>query len=134
MRDFCAYIAESQDLLLERVEPAITLWDRFRGLMLRRELPSGHGLLIPHCRSVHTCFMRFPIDVIYLSPDNEVLKIVGSMKPWRCSVCLQARSVLEMPGGWAGRARLSTGDTVLFDFAEQGEGARTIEEAPIGSV
>jgi uncharacterized membrane protein (UPF0127 family) len=118
MREFRATIAGSGQCLLERVETAITVWQRFHGLMLRADLPAGHGLLIMDCGSVHTCFMRFSIDLVYLSRDNRVLKIVPALKPWRVSACRGARGVLEAPGGSAEQAGLQVGDTVLFDFAE----------------
>lgn len=118
MREFSATIAASGERLLERVETAITVWERFRGLMLRHPLPEGQGLLITDCNSVHTCFMRFPIDLIYISGDNCVLKLVPAVKPWRVSACRGARAVLEAPAGSAEQAGLKTGDTLLFDFAE----------------
>jgi uncharacterized membrane protein (UPF0127 family) len=120
MREFRASIAGSGERLLERVETAISVWQRFRGLMMRRDLPAGRGLLFPSCNSVHTCFMRFPIDLIYLSQDNHVVKIVPAVRPWRLSACRRARSILEAPCGSAERAGLQVGDTLLFDFAEEG--------------
>lgn len=128
MRDFRAYRAGSGNLFLERVECAVSWWERFRGLMLCSELAPDEGLLIPHCRSVHTCLMRFPIDVVYLSRDNEVVRIVDSMSPWRISFCLEACSVLEVGGGTAGEHGLREGDTVLFDFAEESAQAPEAKE------
>jgi len=130
MREFRAIIAGSGARLLERVETAITVWQRFHGLMLRRELPAGRGMLITECSSVHTCFMLFPIDLIYLSPDNQVLKVVPRVRPWRVSACRGARAVLEAPAGCAERAGLKAGDTLLFDFAE--EPYSNAEQAPAG--
>jgi len=133
MRHFRATIAGTGDCLLERVESAVTVWQRFRGLMMRKELPPGHGLLLPDCRSVHTCFMRFPIDLVYLSPDNKVVRIVPALKPWRFSVCGGARSVLEVPAGWAEQKGLKEGDTVLFAFAEECGTSSAAGQAPLQS-
>jgi uncharacterized membrane protein (UPF0127 family) len=118
MRYFRVYIARSNDVFLNKVESALTLWERFRGLMLRSHLTLGEGILIPDCRSVHTCFMRFPIDVVYLTRDNEVVKIVPRMKPWRVSACMAGCLVLEAPAGWAARVGLQEGDRVRFEFVD----------------
>ncbi len=69
--------------------------------------------------------MRFPIDLIYLSPDNRVLKVVPALKAWRVSACRGARAVLEAPAGTAEQAGLQAGDTLLFAFADEpcGNGA-----------
>lgn len=119
MFTFSAQVAETGEQLLERVHTALSFWQRLRGLMLRRRLQPGHGMLFPHCSSVHTCLMRFPIDVIYLSADNEVLKVVPSIKPWRLSLCPGAESVLEGPAGTADRAGLEPGHHVQFEFAPE---------------
>ncbi len=130
MRAFCTSIAGSGEHLLRQVDTAITVWQRFRGLMLRSPLPEGQGLLITDCSSVHTCFMRFPIDLIYISGDNCVLKIVPRVKSWRVSACRGARAVLEGPPGCAERAGLKVGDTLLFAFAEEHCGEA--EQTPVG--
>jgi hypothetical protein len=132
MRDFRATIASTGECLLDRVESAVTVSQRFRGLMLRKILPEGHGLFIPGCNSVHTCFMRFPIDLVYMSADNRVVKIVSYLKPWRVSACGRARSVLEMPAGWAKQEDLKEGDVLLFDFAREPHTETRHEEAPVG--
>ena len=107
-------IADTDGVLLDRAEVALGSLQRLRGLMGRRALPPGEGLLIPHCSSVHTFFMRFPIDVVYLWRDNRVLKIVHAMRCCRVSACWSARSVLEMPAGWAEAHDLRAGRTLTF--------------------
>jgi hypothetical protein len=91
--------------------------------MFRKELPEGHGLLLPQCRSVHTCFMRFPIDLVYICGENEVEKIVPEMKPWRLSLCWSANAILEINAGAAREAGLEEGHALRFEFVhEEGEG------------
>lgn len=68
--------------LLITAQPANTFMRRLKGLMLKPSLPSGQGLLLTPCSSIHTCFMRFPIDVVYLSRDYKVLDI-ETIAPWR---------------------------------------------------
>jgi uncharacterized membrane protein (UPF0127 family) len=112
-----AVIAETGEVLLDSVEAALTTWQRFRGLMLRRELPAGHGMWFPGVSSIHMFFMRFPIDVAYLDADNCVLKLVSNLKPWRLSACFGAKSLLEMPAGRAAEAGLAEGHHVRLEPA-----------------
>ena len=83
---------------------------RLRGLLGRRSLPAGEGMLIRRESSVHTFFMRFSIDVVFLDADERVLRIDANVGPWRLRACRGARSVLELA---AGEARgLSVGDRI----------------------
>ena len=75
------------------VEVADTLPSRLRGLMLRRP---GNALLLTRTSSVHTCFMRFSLDVTFLDARGRVLREVR-LKPWRAASCRGGRYVLEVP-------------------------------------
>lgn len=103
--------------LAARVEAALTFRQRLHGLMFRGGLPAGGGLFIPDCRSVHTFFMRFAIDLVYISSDGRVVRIVEAKRPWRLSWCRGARSVLELEAGAACAAGLQPGDMLLFEPA-----------------
>ena len=83
-----------------RAEVARTFWQRFMGLMGRRSLPEGEGLLILRCNSIHTFFMRFPIDATFLDRDDNVVKVVRNIRPWRLCVWggRRAVKVLETKG------------------------------------
>ena len=72
---------------------------KLRGLMGRRGLPAGHALHLRRCRSVHTCFMRFRIDLVWLDGDGRPIRLDRDVAPWRVRTCLQARSVLECAAG-----------------------------------
>ena len=75
---------------------------RLRGLMGRKRLPEFTGLLLVPCDSVHMCFMRFSIDVVYLDKDLKILKIVKGLKPWiGLSMCHKAWATLELNAGEA---------------------------------
>jgi uncharacterized membrane protein (UPF0127 family) len=94
-------------------------WTRAVGLLGRKELPEGRGLWIRPCRSIHTFFMRFPIDVAYLSSDHTVVKISARLRPFRLSVGGRgADSVLELPPGFLERAGLQVGDKLSFSPVE----------------
>jgi uncharacterized membrane protein (UPF0127 family) len=84
-------------------------YTRFRGLLGRRELPPDHGLLIRPAGSVHSCFMRFPIDVVFLDAQLEVIGVVERLRPWRVAARRGARSVLELAPGECARRGISPG-------------------------
>ena len=87
---------------------------RLRGLMGRKMLSDRSGLLLTPCDSVHMCFMRFAIDVVYLDKDLTVLKIVKKLKPWiGLSMRRGAWGVLELNAGEAERMGLAVGDRFI---------------------
>ena len=92
------------------IELADNFLKRLRGLMFRRRLNEGNGLLLAPCNSVHMLFMRFAIDVIYLDKDFCIKKIVRDLTPWLgMSICLGAWGALELPSGEAERLKLKVG-------------------------
>lgn len=98
-----------------RAKVASSPWSRFWGLMGKRALPEGEALLIEPCYSVHTMFMRFPIDVVFLDGEQGVMKVADALKPFRASVCRGARRVLEMRSGDAARAGIVVGDRLRIE-------------------
>ena len=100
--------------LADSVEAANTSVKRRKGLLGRDHLPAGHALWIVPCESVHSFFMKFAIDVVYLDRDLRVRKVRTGMKPWRISMCLLAHSVLELPAGTAEQNQIKPGDQLSF--------------------
>ena len=84
-----------------------------RGLLGRRELPSGEGILLKPASSVHMAFMRFAIDAVFLDRDLRVVKIAADLRPWRLAGARGAKSVLEIAAGEAARRRLTVGDRLV---------------------
>ena len=83
---------------------------RLAGLMFRRRLPPATGLLLIPCNSVHMCFMRFAIDVVYIDKDYNIIKVVRNLKPWLgVSMCGRAWATLEMTAGEAERCGCAEG-------------------------
>ncbi len=73
---------------------------RSRGLLGRTSMEKDEGLWIVPCPMIHTFFMRFPIDVLFLNRDNSVVRVIEDLKPWRLSPWVfRASSVLELAGG-----------------------------------
>jgi uncharacterized membrane protein (UPF0127 family) len=93
----------------ERCTVAHRMWPRMRGLLGKRSLESGEGLLIRPAPSIHTFFMRFPIDVVFLSRQGEVLKVAERVPPWRARSCRHSYAVLELAAGEAGRRGIAVG-------------------------
>lgn len=83
---------------------------RMRGLLGRRSLPAGEGMLLQPAPSIHTAFMRFPIDVVFMDGTLRVLKIVERMEPWRAASAHRAWAVLEMAAGEVARCGTEVGD------------------------
>ena len=83
---------------------------RRTGLLKHTGLAPGNGLWIVPCESVHSFFMKFTIDVLYLDRQHKVKKIRPEMVPWRASACLTAHSVLELPAGTIARTGTVAGD------------------------
>jgi uncharacterized membrane protein (UPF0127 family) len=85
-----------------------------RGLLGRSSLPSGQGILLRPAASIHTFFMRFPIDVVFLDDELRVVEIAADLRPWRAAGKRGARAVLELPAGECARRGLAVGDQVRF--------------------
>jgi uncharacterized membrane protein (UPF0127 family) len=96
-------------MVCERCLVADSPWPRMRGLLGRRGLENGEGLLIKPTGSVHTFFMRFPIDVVFLSGDGEVLKVARALPAWRMAGARRARVVLELAAEEADRRGIRVG-------------------------
>ncbi|WP_051309756.1 DUF192 domain-containing protein [Desulfogranum japonicum] len=97
-----------------QLERAETMMSRLVGLLGRSGLGSGHGLLISPCNQVHTFFMRFVIDVVFLDSENHIVKICPAMRPWRLSpMVFKAKAVLELPEGES--AGLEVGEQLILE-------------------
>lgn len=87
---------------------------RLRGLLGRPELTDGEGLLLRPSGSIHTWFMRFPIDAVFLNRDLEVVHIAAGIGPWRMARGRKARAVLELAAGQAVRRGIEVGDRLVL--------------------
>ncbi len=90
----------NNQILGQGVVIADTWQMRTKGLIGRSKLDSGEGLLIKNCRAIHTCFMRFSIDVIFMDKNYCVVKTISQLKPFRLAFGgKSARHTLELPSG-----------------------------------
>lgn len=100
--------------LAQSVEVAETAARRSKGLLGRKGLAPGTALWIVPCESVHTFFMQFSIDLVYLDKHKRIVKILHNVPPWRMSLCLRAHSVLEFPAGAVRAGHDAPGHQLLF--------------------
>ncbi|SDF21964.1 DUF192 domain-containing protein [Sporomusa acidovorans] len=99
-----------QQVLGDCVKVADSFLARLVGLLATSSLPTGAGLLIKPCNSVHTLGMRYPIDVIFVNEAHRVLKIVAGLKSGRMSAQPGARYVIELPAGTIALTDTQPGD------------------------
>jgi uncharacterized membrane protein (UPF0127 family) len=99
---------------------------RMRGLIGRRGLPAGEGLLLRPAPSIHTAFMRFPIDAVFLDRELHVLEVVERLRPWRMASKRGARAVLELPAGESARRGVRAGDRLELRGRESAIGTMPV--------
>ncbi|MGZ8697870.1 MAG: DUF192 domain-containing protein [Gaiellaceae bacterium] len=104
---------ENGDVVCDRCVVADSPASRMRGLLGRSELRPGEGLLLRPASSIHTWFMRFPIDAVFLDRDLRVVGISDDLRPWRATGRRGAKAVLELPAGETGRRGLALGDLLV---------------------
>ena len=90
-------------------------WERTVGLLGHSGLAPDAGLLILGCASIHTFFMRFAIDAVFLDETMRICKVVENLVPWRAARGRGARHVLELPAGTAARLGLHSGITTRIE-------------------
>jgi hypothetical protein len=106
-----------QTELSSRTDVADSPKARNKGLLGRTGLLPGEGLWIVPCQSVHTFFMKFPIDLIYIDRNNKVKKVHNNVGPWRISACFSAHSIIELPVGVVKATQTVPGDQLQFSAA-----------------
>jgi len=102
-------------VLAESADMADTSAKRRTGLLKHERLNPGDGLWIVPCESVHTFFMKFPIDLVYLDKQKKVRKVRHRVPAWRLSVCLSAHSILELPAGTLEQTGTKVGDELVVE-------------------
>jgi hypothetical protein len=101
-------------VLATRLDVAGSGPQRRKGLLGRASLLPGEGLWIVPCESVHTFFMKFPIDLVYLDREHRIKKVRSAVGAWRVSVCFSAHSVLELAAGAIRGTETQRGDLIEF--------------------
>lgn len=104
-------------VLAEEVFVADTVGKRIKGLLGRKEFSYPEALILKPANSIHTFFMRFPIDVLFVDKSNKVIKKICCFRPFRISlVYFQSRLVIELPAGVVQASFTSEGDFLKFIY------------------
>ncbi|TLN10390.1 DUF192 domain-containing protein [bacterium] len=93
-----------------------TWWARLKGLLGKGSLKAGEGLVLMPCNAIHTCFMRFPIDVVFVNDYGRVLRMYDTMGPFRFSARVKgAARVVELPAGVLRLSGTQVGDMLEIE-------------------
>jgi uncharacterized membrane protein (UPF0127 family) len=102
-------------ILIDDLKIAETFWARTKGLLGRESLPENEALWILRCNSIHTYFMKFPIDVVFVDKKMVVVDI-GTVKPGKLVLPVwRARSVIEFKAGFVEKNKINKGDVLHVD-------------------
>lgn len=108
--------ARSGAVLARHIERASSPLARLRGLLGRRSLPEGDALILDPCTSIHTFFMRFPVDAAFLSRDLRVVRAIHRLRPWRATrFHPRAAMVVELPAGTLAGTDTREGDVLRIE-------------------
>jgi uncharacterized membrane protein (UPF0127 family) len=100
-------------VIADKVEVAASFWSRGKGLIGRKSLAEGYGLVIRPCGSIHMFFMSVPLDVLHVDKDGRIIRILHEIKPWRVGpIVFKSKWVVELPAGTARRSGTEEGDVV----------------------
>lgn len=111
-------LGDNRIVLLEDLEVASDLWSRTKGLLGRKSISLNEGLWILRCNAIHTFFMKFAIDVVFLDRKMTVRKIVKAVGPGRIILPVwRATSVIELSEGFLEKHPLKVGDKLNVDPA-----------------
>lgn len=109
-----AVTGDGGHIVCERCRAPGNAMGRMRGLLGRSELPLGEGLLLRRAPAIHTFFMRFAIDVVFVDREFVVIGIESEVPPWRIVGRRRASAVLELPAGEAVRRGIRPGERLAF--------------------
>ncbi len=103
-------------VLAESVVIADTPFKRIKGLLGRKDFKEGEALIIKPCNSIHTFFMRFPIDVLFVAQDNRIIKAISYLGPFRLtSIYFNASFAIELPAGTIQSTSTQQGDCLTIE-------------------
>lgn len=104
----------SQQSLATSVNLADTRRARRKGLLGRNSIGANEAMVITPCAAVHTAFMRFAIDVVFIDRDGRAVQVVHDLQPWRIAASFRAHAVVEMAAGRAKACGVEPGDRLFL--------------------
>jgi uncharacterized membrane protein (UPF0127 family) len=110
------YNVTKKNTVVENLRIAKNFKERFWGLMFKKRIPANEGLMLLDCNGIHTCFMRFAIDVVFMDINHQVISIKEKIKPWKKSGFIKkAYITLELPAGTINNKDITLGDILILD-------------------
>ena len=122
MKQFRVKNLRTDEVIVPRASLAADPFNRMRGLLGKASLSPDEGIILQPASSIHTLFMRFPIDVIYLDDKGAIKKVVADLAPFRFSWARGAHTVIEVPPGSTRLLDLLPGDRLIWQ-ADPGSAA-----------
>lgn len=120
VRKIVIFNASKQVVLARKIYHAHTFYRRFLGWMGRQAIDEEEALILSPCRAVHTCFLKFPLDVVFVAADGRVLLTLTALQPFRFSPYVRhSRMVIELPAGRLERTGTGPGDRLVFAEKEE---------------
>jgi len=103
-------------VVAEEAIVANTPFKRMKGLLGRKELKESQALVLDPCNSIHTFFMRFPIDILFLDKNNKIIKTISCLKPFRLtSIYFNSAFAIELPSGKIQSLSIRKGDNLSLE-------------------
>lgn len=103
--------SRDNQMIAGEVVVAAGFFDRLIGLLGKKSYPAGKALWLHDCRSIHTWFMRFSIDVVFVNKDLQVQAVYRNLRPWRMTrPQWSSKSAFELAAGQLDRVELKIGD------------------------
>ncbi|MHC4601668.1 MAG: DUF192 domain-containing protein [Planctomycetota bacterium] len=118
-----AHLFRNGEWIAGPLDVAESFFERSRGLLGRDRIEGRAGMLIEWCGAIHTCFMRFAIDVVFLAKDGTVRKVRHGVKPYRIAMAPFSRWTVELGAGVARETGLEPGQ--VLELRAEGPGTRT---------
>ncbi|MHB1457902.1 MAG: DUF192 domain-containing protein [Armatimonadota bacterium] len=104
-------------IIADRIERAGSLMSQLKGLIGRRKFENGSAMIFPGCKQIHTFFMQFPIDILFVDKNRKVIKIIEKFQPGKISAYIgDSADVIELPSHTIYDCRITIGDELVYEM------------------
>lgn len=105
-----------KNIIAENGNITSNFYDRFKGLLGKKEIKNDEALIIKPCNSIHMFFMKFSIDVIFIDKNDRVCEMIKNIKPWKVSkIIKEAKYVIELKSGKIEEHNIEIGDLISYN-------------------
>tara|TARA_B100000579_G_C22812420_1_gene845975 strand:+ start:686 stop:1141 length:456 start_codon:yes stop_codon:yes gene_type:complete len=112
-------IKDTNILLAENCYRPTKTWEKIRGLIGRPKLDASSAILLDESDCIHTFFMKYSVDILYLDREFKVIRTIRSMKPWRIAFCLEAFAILVLTSGSIHKKHLTISHQLTWTFKQK---------------